>query len=133
MDSITPTLPDNKISNKDYIAEPQSELQTPSIWIWIVMTLGVALLFSTAFLPSSFLGPFKVLCTSMYVVGPPQLWQFVLYGSILIHVLEAVFALHVARKVDPQHQALWFWQTLYLGYFSLRLLQLQEAELKKDL
>lgn len=120
-DSTTSNFLKTQTSYQDCIS------QTPSILVWIFVTLLVVLLFSAAFLPSSVLGPLKVFHEGMYVVGPPQLWQSISYVVVLVHVMEAMFALYLAQKVDPQNVALWFWQTLYLGFFSLGLL-LQKAK-----
>lgn len=96
------------------------------------MTLLAVVLFSAAFLPSSGLGPLEVFRRGMYVVGPPQLWQSVSYVVVFAHVLEATYAIYLAQKVDSENVVFWFWQTFYLGFFSLNIL-LQKAKQKKDL
>jgi len=126
-DSTTSNLPKIKTSYQDCISQTQFEFQTPSLLVWIFVTLFLLLLFAVAFLPSIFLGPLEVFREGMYIVGPPQLWQSISYVVVLVHVVEATFALYLAQKVDPQNVALWFWQTLYLGFFSLGLL-LQNAK-----
>ncbi|KAG0608988.1 hypothetical protein M758_8G148900 [Ceratodon purpureus] len=108
------TLPD--------VSQSGSQFQTASLPSWIVVTFGVALLISTAFFPSVSLGPLGFLREGLYSVGSAQVWQSVFYVGAVAHVVEASVALYLARRVDPQNEALWFWQTLFLGFFSLRTL-----------
>ena len=116
----------------DVSQAPRSEFQTASIPSWVAVGLGAALLFATAFLPSVSLGPLGFLREGLYTVGSPQVWRSVLYVGAFIHVVEASFAFYLARRVDPQNEALWFWQTLFLGFFSLSSL-LQKSKQKKNL
>lgn len=41
---------------------------------------------------------------------------------VTAHVSEAFYALGLARRVDPRNATAWFWRTLLLATFSLRLL-----------
>ena len=128
LESATQALPN--------ISQPGSEFQPASLPIWIVVGFGAALLFTTAFLPSVSLGPLKFLREGLYVVGPSKTLQSIFYVGAFIHVLEAAFAAYLARRVDPQNQAQWFWQTLFLGFFSLRVLlqkSKQDGDLKQNL
>lgn len=127
-EDLTSTLLKTNISHQASLSQLEFEFQTPPIWTWIVVTFLVIFLSSAAFLPSFVLGPLEVFREFMYAVGHPQLWQSCFYVAAFLHVLEATFALYLAQKVDPQRKAYWFWQTLYLGYFSLSLL-LQKAKL----
>lgn len=38
------------------------------------------------------------------------------------HIGEAIYAWHLAKRVDPANKRGWFWQTFALGFFSLRFL-----------
>lgn len=114
------------------ITQSRSEFQPASIQSWVAVTFGAAVLVSTAFLPSVSLGPLEFLRQGLYVVGPSEVWKSILYGGAFVHVVEAAFAFFLARRIDPQNEAFWFWQTLYLGFFSLSLL-LQKSKQKEAL
>lgn len=102
----------------------------PSWFFWVGLTfVAYPLLFICAFVPAPVLGPLEGLRTPLYLVGAPERWQSVFYVSVVIHVVEAGYALYLARKVDPANASAWFWQTLYMGFFSLNLL-LQKAKSK---
>jgi hypothetical protein len=116
----------------DISQAPRSEFHTASIPSWVAVGFGAALLLATAFLPSVSLGPLGFLREGLYTVGSPQVWRSVLYVVAVIHVVEASFAFYLARRVDPQNEALWFWQTVFLGLFSLSSL-LQKSKQKKYL
>jgi hypothetical protein len=101
----------------------QSGFESPPVVLWIGLTLAFILLFISAFYPDiSLLGPFEIFRRGLYLIGPPKVLQNVAYGSALLHVVEASYALFLARKLDPANTSLWFWQTFYMGFFSLYLL-----------
>ena len=105
----------------------QSEFESPPVVLWIGLTLAFILLFISAFYPDiSLLGPFEFFRRGLYLVGPPKVLQNVAYVAALLHVVEALYALFLARKFDPSNASLWFWQTLYMGFFSLYLLMQKE-------
>lgn len=105
----------------------QSGFESPPVVLWIGLTLAFILLVISAFYPdTSLLGPFEIFRRGLYFIGPPKVLQNVAYFSALLHVVEASYALFLARKFDPLNASLWFWQTFYMGFFSLYLLMQKE-------
>lgn len=97
------------------------ELDGPTIFTWLAVTIGMLAVFSAACLPP--VGPLKwVLDVHMFVFRSMLVIRLVLAVAIALHAGEAVYAWFLARRVDPRNAAGWFWQTFALGYFSLRYL-----------
>ena len=99
--------------------QSENTFQAASPLGWIAVGSAAALLVSTAFLPSVTLGPLEFLREGLYRVGSPQLYQSLFYGGAVVHLVEGTVAFYLARRVDPQHATLWFWQTFFIGFFSL--------------
>ncbi|KAL9225697.1 hypothetical protein vseg_001590 [Gypsophila vaccaria] len=99
----------------------RKSLDGPTIYTWFFVLLGMSLLFAVGFLPDfGLLIPVKALALLLYrsVLGI----QIAFVLAVLAHVLEGVYAWHLAKKVDPTNARGWFWQTVVLGFFSLRYL-----------
>ena len=99
----------------------RKKLDGPTIYTWLFCLIGMSTLFCAAYLPE--IGPvplFRAIALfffrSMWIVR----LNFLL--SAAAHVGEAVYAWHLAKRVDPDNARGWFWQTFALGIFSLRLL-----------
>ncbi|KAL5212062.1 hypothetical protein ABZP36_022909 [Zizania latifolia] len=99
----------------------RKELDGPTIFTWLAVTIGMLALFSVACLPP--VGPLKwVLAISLFIFRSMLAIQLVFVVAVALHAGEAVYAWFLAKKVDPINATGWFWQTLALGIFSLRLL-----------
>ncbi|KAH9616720.1 hypothetical protein KSS87_006058 [Heliosperma pusillum] len=99
----------------------RKSLDGPTVYAWCFVLLGMFLIFAIAFLPDvTLLSPVKVL--SLFLFRSVRGIQIVFILAVLAHALEAVYAWHLAKKVDPGNARGWFWQTFALGFFSLRFL-----------
>ncbi|KAJ3679748.1 hypothetical protein LUZ60_017759 [Juncus effusus] len=97
------------------------ELDGPTIFPWIFCILGMTLLFFAAFLPPN--GPLHFnLAFHLFIFRSLFIIRVVFVVSVLLHLCEAIYALYLAKWVDPRNAKGWFWQTLALGFFSLRYL-----------
>ena len=97
------------------------ELDGPTIFTWLAVTIGMLAVFSAACLPP--VGPLKwVLDIHLFVFRSMLVIRLVLVIAIALHFGEAVYAWFLAKKVDPRNATGWFWQTFALGFFSLRYL-----------
>ncbi|KAG1363263.1 short-chain dehydrogenase/reductase family 42E member 1 [Cocos nucifera] len=97
------------------------ELDGPTIYVWLFVVIGMSALFSAAFLPP--VGPVGwVRAFSLSIFQSMWTIRLVFLVSVALHVGESVYAWHLSRKVDPRNSKGWFWQTLALGFFSLRYL-----------
>ncbi|CAL5384382.1 unnamed protein product [Camellia sinensis] len=76
-------------------------LDGPTIYTWMFSVIGMTLLFIAAYWPA---------------FRPVSLLRD------FSHIGEAMYAWHLAKKVDPLNAGGWFWQTLALGVLSLRFL-----------
>ena len=87
---------------------------------WIAIVLGLATLGVVAFHDASWA------VWSRWVTGalPRGLLQVVFVLSVAAHLGEALYARRLARRIGLERTAgRWFWQTLCLGFPSLRLLR----------
>nr|ATB19688.1 putative NAD(P)-binding Rossmann-fold superfamily protein [Juniperus drupacea]ATB19694.1 putative NAD(P)-binding Rossmann-fold superfamily protein [Juniperus scopulorum] len=99
------------------------ELDTPNIFIWLYITLGMFQLFCVAFIPLPYLGPLKwVRWLGILLFRSVRNLQILFYVATLLHVGEAIYAYFLAQRVDQANARGWFWQTFALGFPSLRLL-----------
>ncbi|KAL3830550.1 hypothetical protein ACJIZ3_019352 [Penstemon smallii] len=94
-------------------------LDGPTIYTWLFVVIGMTMLFCAAYLPDS-----VPLCKSIALTVFRSMWmtRIVFISSVAAHVGEGFYAWKLAKKVDPANARGWFWQTLCLGYFSLRFL-----------
>ncbi|XP_028087081.1 short-chain dehydrogenase/reductase family 42E member 1-like isoform X2 [Camellia sinensis] len=93
----------------------------PTIYTWMFSVIGMTLLFIAAYWPAfrlvSLLRDFCLFFfRSMWVM------RIVFILATAAHIGEAMYAWHLAKKVDPLNAGGWFWQTLALGILSLRFL-----------
>ncbi|GAB2215889.1 hypothetical protein Drorol1_Dr00023650 [Drosera rotundifolia] len=96
-------------------------LDGPMLYEWLLCILGMVSLFGVAFFPNfKPLWPFKVL--ACFLFRSMLIIRIVMIAAIAAHVGEAIYAWHLATRVDPANASGWFWQTLALGIFSLRFL-----------
>jgi hypothetical protein len=97
------------------------ELDGPTIFTWLAVTIGMLAVFSAAYLPP--VGPLKwVLALNLLVFRSVPVIRLVFWGAVAAHVGEGIYAWFLAKKVDPRNATGWFWQTSALGIFSLRFL-----------
>lgn len=97
------------------------ELDGPTIYAWLFATLGMFAMFCAAFLPP--VGPVGwVRALSLFVFRSLWIVRLVFIVAVAFHVGEGLYAWHLSKKVDPTNSKGWFWQTLALGFFSLRYL-----------
>ncbi|CAK9163753.1 unnamed protein product [Ilex paraguariensis] len=96
-------------------------LDGPTIYAWIFCVMGMASLFSAAYLPD--FGPVSPL-RAIGLFFFRSIWglRVVFLLSTAAHLGEAIYAWQLARRVDPVNARGWFWQTFALGMFSLRFL-----------
>lgn len=96
-------------------------LDGPTIYTWLFAVIGMTMLFCAAYMPD--IGPFH-LCRAIYLFVFRSMWavQILFISSAAAHIGEGVYAWQLAKTVDPANAKGWFWQTVALGYFSLRFL-----------
>lgn len=98
------------------------ELDSPPLYLWFLIVLGLILVFCAAYLPPY--GPLKyVLAVGLFVFRSRWGIHFLFVASVMAHVVEALYAWNLAKRVDPSNSKGWFWQTLVVGYPSIRLLK----------
>ncbi|KAJ8427515.1 hypothetical protein Cgig2_008875 [Carnegiea gigantea] len=99
----------------------RQSLDGPTIFTWLFCVIGMTSLFAVAFLPV--FGPLSLLkAFALLLFRSEQGIQIVFYMAAAAHLIEATYAWHLARKVNPANSKGWFWQTFALGFFSLRFL-----------
>lgn len=97
------------------------ELDGPTIYAWLFCVFGLSGLFAVNFLPD--IGPVAFLREiSLLIFGSMRNLRIALGIVVTAHTSEATFAWFLAKRVDPVNATGWFWQTLLLATFSLRLL-----------
>lgn len=106
-------------------------LDGPTIYAWLFCIIGMAALFVAAYGPD--FGPVSLI-RSLHLFFFRSLWvlRMVFIVSTALHIGEAIYAWHLAKKVDPSNLRGWFWQTFALGFFSLRFL-LKRAKKSKNM
>ncbi|GMH30730.1 hypothetical protein Nepgr_032573 [Nepenthes gracilis] len=96
-------------------------LNGPTIYEWLFCVIGMVSLFAVAFFPSfQPLSPLRAF--ALHLFRSVQTIRIVFLAAVAAHVSEATYAWHLAKRVDPANARGWFWQTLALGFPSLRLL-----------
>jgi len=101
--------------------QKRRELDGPTIFTWLAVTIGMLAIFCAACLPPA--GPLKwVLDIHLFVFRSLLVIRLVFAAAVAAHIGEAVYAWFLAKKVDPRNAAGWFWQTFALGFFSLQYL-----------
>ncbi|XP_077215673.1 NAD(P)-binding Rossmann-fold superfamily protein [Tasmannia lanceolata] len=99
----------------------RKELDGPTIFAWLFSAVGMTMLFYAAFTPSVW--PLQwVRSSSLFVFRSVWVVRAIYVAAATAHVGEAIYAWFLSKRVDPANAEGWFWQTLALGGFSLRLL-----------
>ncbi|KAK4753380.1 hypothetical protein SAY87_022178 [Trapa incisa] len=99
----------------------RKSLDWPTIYAWLFVLIGLPALMAAAFLPG--IGPLRFLQSlALFLFRSMWMTRLVFFLAVACHVGEAMYAWNLARSVDPDNSRGWFWQTLALGFFSLRLL-----------
>lgn len=96
-------------------------LDGPTLYTWFLVVGGMTSLFSAAFLPDFGLVP-ELRTISLFVFRDMWWVRAVFVAAATAHVSQAVYAWHLARRMDPRNATRWFWQTVALGFFSFRFL-----------
>ncbi|CAL5384368.1 unnamed protein product [Camellia sinensis] len=96
-------------------------LDGPTIYTWMFSVIGMTLLFIAAYWPT--FGPVSLLRDfCLFFFRSMWVMRMVFILATTAHIGEAMYARHLAKKVDPLNARGWFWQTLALGVLSLRFL-----------
>ncbi|CAL5331957.1 unnamed protein product [Camellia sinensis] len=96
-------------------------LDGPTIYTWMFSVIGMTLLFIAAYWPT--FGPVSLLRDfCLFFFRSMWVMRMVFILATAAHIGEAMYARHLAKKVDPLNARGWFWQTLALGVLSLRFL-----------
>ncbi|KAL1351801.1 hypothetical protein HN51_015672 [Arachis hypogaea] len=96
-------------------------LDGPTIYVWLFAVIGMISLASAAFLPDIGIVVF-LRAISLFVFRSMWMIRLIFLLATALHILEAIYAWHLAKRVDPSNARGWFWQTFALGFFSLRFL-----------
>lgn len=96
-------------------------LDGPTIYVWLFCVIGMISLFCAAYLPD--VGPVPHLrALSLFFFRSMWMTRLVFLLAAMVHITEALYAWHLAKRVDLANASGWFWQTFVLGFFSLRFL-----------
>lgn len=99
----------------------RKELDGPTIYVWLFVIVGMSILFCAGFLPP--VEPVRWAHNlSLFFLRSMLAIRLVFIVAVMLHVAEAFYAWSLARRIDPENSKGWFWQTLALGFFSLRYL-----------
>ncbi|KAM7257865.1 hypothetical protein ACFE04_008827 [Oxalis oulophora] len=102
-------------------ARKKNMLDGPTLYTWVLVLLGMFILFCAAYVPD--IGPVPLFrAVSLFVFRSMWLVRLVFWVATLLHLGEGVYAWRLAKRVDPTNAKGWFWQTFALGFFSLRFL-----------
>ncbi|EXB56270.1 Short-chain dehydrogenase/reductase family 42E member 1 [Morus notabilis] len=99
----------------------------PTIYAWLFCVIGMTSLFCAAYLPNVGSVPF-IRAISIFLFRSMWIVRMVFLVATALHVGEAIYAWHLAKRVDPDNSKAWFWQTFVLGFFSLRFLLKRDRE-----
>ena len=117
---------------KDFPRDSMFEFADP-LWV-VLVVMGMALLAAVAFFDDSAIEEHCIL-SMVYELGKfifrsKANLQTLFCCASLLHFMEALFAMSIALSFCPRTTFLWFFQTLLLGYPSLKLLLRQSQENK---
>lgn len=96
-------------------------LDGPTIYTWLFCVVGMTSLFCAGFLPDMGI-MFLLRAICLFVFRSMWMTRLVFIIATAVHVIEAIYAWYLAKRVDPVNARGWFWQTFVLGFFSLRFL-----------
>jgi Transmembrane protein 254 len=98
---------------------PPPAVERPHAGWWIAIGGGIGLLALVALDARAF----ALWSAHVTAAIPRGVLRAVLVGTVLVHVAEAAYARRLALRLGLAGTAAgWFWQTLLLGFPSLRLL-----------
>lgn len=107
------------------------EVDGPSIYAWLFCVIGLPSILSVIWLPD--IGPIPFLrIIALFIFRSMLVLRIASMIVVTVHVSEAVYALWLARRVDPKNAKAWFWRTLLLATFSLRFLLRRAKEVKQE-
>lgn len=96
-------------------------LDGPTISAWLFCVIGMLIVFAAAYLPD--FGPIPLIrAFALFFLRSTTALRVLFLVSAAAHVVEALYAWQLAKRVDPANARGWFWQTFALGFFSLRFL-----------
>lgn len=99
------------------------DLISPEFYYWMASIGGLILTFCCAFVPPPFMGVFEwIRQVALFIFRSQMIIRAVFVIACILHLGEGMYAWLLARRVDPANAKGWFWQTLALGFPSLRLL-----------
>ncbi|XP_019057172.1 PREDICTED: short-chain dehydrogenase/reductase family 42E member 1-like [Tarenaya hassleriana] len=99
----------------------RKSLDGPTIYTWFSVVAGMLALFAAAWLPD--IGPVPFLrAVHLFFFRTMLMVRIVCVVSVALHTAEGIYAWRLAKRVDPNNAAGWFWQTFALGIFSMRFL-----------
>jgi hypothetical protein len=99
----------------------RKNLDGPTVYTWLFCVIGMSTLFCAAFIPD--IGPVPLFRgLSLFFFRSMKIVRMVFVLAAAAHIGEAIYAWHLAKRVDPTNARGWFWQTFVLGFFSLRFL-----------
>lgn len=90
----------------------------PKLYAWLFCVFGLSALIVVNLLPD--IGPVRAI--ALFIFRSMRNVQIASCIVATVHISEAIFAWFLAKKVDSVNARGWFWQTLLLATFSLRLL-----------
>ncbi|KAK7383442.1 hypothetical protein VNO78_29121 [Psophocarpus tetragonolobus] len=99
----------------------RTTLDGPTIYIWLFCVIGMISLFCGAFLPDTGI-IFLLRAACLFVFRSIWVTRLVFLLATAAHIVEAIYAWFLAKRVDHANAKGWFWQTFALGFFSWRLL-----------
>lgn len=94
-------------------------LEGPTIYAWVFAVIGMIQLFVIGWFPDSIPLLRSVGLLLFRSTFGIRLAFCLASGA---HLVEAIYAWRLAKRVDPVNARGWFWQTFALGFFSLRFL-----------
>ena len=101
-------------------------MDRPHLGWWLAIVGGIGALAVVAVHP----GAYAWWARNVTTLLSPALLQVVLVATVAIHLVEALYARRLALRIGLDAAAGgWFWQTLTLGFPSLRLLRRRAREL----
>ncbi|KAG6550553.1 hypothetical protein Mapa_007922 [Marchantia paleacea] len=93
------------------------------LFAYVVLALG--------FVPQQLHGPIGNFPSWLgFLVQPTSYRRYIAVGAFLIHLVEALYARHLALKADPEKVDRWIKSVLFYGLFSLSRL-ISKADAKK--
>ncbi|OMO99747.1 3-beta hydroxysteroid dehydrogenase/isomerase [Corchorus capsularis] len=96
----------------------RKSLDGPTIYTWGAVMIGMIVLFACGWFP----GPVPLRSLALFLYRSIFGIRLAFCLAMAAHIVEAILAWRLAKRVDPVNARGWFWQTFALGYFSFRYL-----------